>query len=93
MLTVLREYQTALVIPHSSRFPIPEVVATGDFVYFRFHGPREWCSSRYSDADLRNWATTIKSFMKRGLDAYAYFNNDAHGDAAPNAKFLSGLIV
>jgi uncharacterized protein YecE (DUF72 family) len=93
MLATLREHRAALVIPHSSRFPIPEIVATGEFVYFRFHGPREWCSSCYSDADLGHWARAIKSFMHRGFDAYAYFNNDARGDAAPNAKFLGSLIV
>jgi hypothetical protein len=26
-------------------------------------------------------------------DPHAYFNNDTRGDAAPNAKFLAGLIV
>ena len=93
MLTILRDHGAALVIAHSSRFPVPEAVATGGFVYFRFHGPREWCSSCYSEVELAKWASLIKGLMKRGLDAYAYFNNDARCDAAPNAKILGGLIV
>ncbi len=93
MLSILRQHEAALVISHSSRFPVPEVMATGAFVYFRFHGPREWCSSSYSEAELRRWARYIRSFMKQGLDAYAYFNNDACGDAAPNAKLLEEIVA
>ncbi len=93
MLSILRQHEAALVISHSSRFPVPEVMATGAFVYFRFHGPREWCASSYPQADLRGWARYIRSFMKQGLDAYAYFNNDARGDAAPNAKLLEEIVA
>jgi uncharacterized protein YecE (DUF72 family) len=93
MLSILRRHETALVLAHSSRFPIPPVTATGSFVYFRFHGPGEWCSSSYSRRDLAPWARQVKSFMKQGLDAYAYFNNDAHGDAVPNAKLLWNSVV
>jgi uncharacterized protein YecE (DUF72 family) len=93
MLSVLREYRAALVIAHSSRFPIPEAMATGPFVYFRFHGPREWCASSYSKSELTQWARSIRSFMKQGLDAYAYFNNDARGDAAPNARLLVEMVT
>ena len=92
MLAVLRRHQAALVISHSSRFPVPQVVATGSFMYFRFHGPEEWCSSSYSEAEMKEWGGRIKSFMKNGLDAYAYFNNDARADAAPNAKLLREIV-
>ena len=92
MLAVLRRHQAALVISHSSRFPVPEVIATGPFMYFRFHGPKEWCSSCYSKAELEEWGARIKSFMKNGLDAYAYFNNDARADAAPNAELLREIV-
>lgn len=92
MLSVLRRYRASLVIAHSSRFPVPEVIATGPFVYFRFHGPREWCSSCYSDQELGVWADRIRRFMKQGRDCYAYFNNDARADAAPNALRLRELV-
>ena len=93
MLSTLREHSAALVIAHSSRFPVPEAMATAPFVYFRFHGPREWCSSAYSRAELTAWARSIRSFMNQGLDAYAYFNNDAHGDAPPNARVLTEIVA
>ncbi|HLI80970.1 MAG TPA: DUF72 domain-containing protein, partial [Candidatus Binataceae bacterium] len=86
-------HSAALVIAHSSRFPVPQTMATGPFVYFRFHGPREWCSSPYSKAELTRWARSITTFMGLGLDAYAYFNNDAHGDAPPNAKLLEEIVA
>lgn len=92
MLAILRAHDAALVIAHSSRFPVPEVMATGSFMYFRFHGPREWCASGYSRAELTRWARTIRSFINKGLDAYAYFNNDARGDAAPNASLLEEIV-
>lgn len=93
MLSILRQHKAALVVAHSSRFPVPPVIATGPFVYFRFHGPREWCSSSYSRDDLAPWARNITSFVKGGLDVYAYFNNDAHGDAVPNAKLLGREVI
>jgi len=31
--------------------------------------------------------------MNQGLDAYAYFNNDAHGDAPPNARVLTEIVA
>jgi len=68
-------------------------MATAPFMYFRFHGPREWCSSSYSKAELTAWARSISAFMKKGFDAYAYFNNDAHGDAPPNAKLLAEIVA
>src|ERR1700738_3423383 len=48
MLAVLRNHHAALVISHSSRYPVPEIAATSDFVYFRFHGPTELFASSYS---------------------------------------------
>jgi uncharacterized protein YecE (DUF72 family) len=92
MLALLREHDSALVIAHSSRFPVPETIATASFVYFRFHGPREWCSSAYTEQELAQWARVIRKFMEEGRDCYAYFNNDARADAAPNATLLRKLV-
>jgi uncharacterized protein YecE (DUF72 family) len=93
MLALLREHQAALVIAHSSRYPVPKVVATAPFVYFRFHGPRELFASGYSNAELEEWATHMKALLADGLDVYAYFNNDAMGDAVPNAETLMEMVV
>jgi uncharacterized protein YecE (DUF72 family) len=88
MRAVLRQHRAALVISHSSRYPVPEVEATSDFVYFRFHGPRKMFASSYSDAELQTWAKTMKAFLERRHNAYAYFNNDSGGHAPRNAQTL-----
>ena len=88
MLAILRNHRAALVISHSSRYPVPEIAATSDFVYFRFHGPTEMFASSYSDADLRDWAEKMKTFLGMQRDVYAYFNNDSGGHAPRNAQIL-----
>lgn len=92
MLSILRKHKAALVIAHSSRFPVPDTIATAPFVYFRFHGPKQWCASSYSDEELADWGRKIKGFMKEKRDVYAYFNNDARADAAPNALRLRDIV-
>ena len=88
MLAVLRRHRAALVISHSSRYPVPEVDATADFVYFRFHGPGKMFASSYSDAELQGSAKTISAFLEKRRDVYAYFNNDSGGHAPRNAEGL-----
>ncbi len=88
MIRLLRRHRAALVISHSSRYPLPEVRPTSDFMYFRFHGPQEMFTSSYSAAALRNWAITMKRFLGRRRDVYAYFNNDAGGYAPRDAQAL-----
>jgi uncharacterized protein YecE (DUF72 family) len=88
MLAILRTYRAALVISQSSKYPVPEVMATTDFAYFRFHGPREMFASSYSAADLRRWAKRIHTFLDARRDVYAYFNNDSGGHAPRNAQSL-----
>jgi len=92
MLSILRKHGASLVISHSSRYPVPVLIATARFVYFRFHGPREMFASSYSDAELRTWSKAMRSVLESGKDVYAYFNNDACGDAVPNALKLISLI-
>ena len=88
MLAVLRRHRAALVISHSSRYPVPEVEATAAFVYFRFHGPGKMFASSYSDAELQGSAKTIRAFLEKRRDVYAYFNNDSGGYAPRNAEGL-----
>lgn len=88
MLAILRKYRAALVISQSSRYPLPETMATSDFAYFRFHGPKEMFASCYSDAELCNWAKKIGAFLETRRDVYAYFNNDAGGHAPRDSKAL-----
>ena len=56
-LDILSAHGAALAIPHSSRYPYPAgEPRTADWMYLRFHGPRELFASRYGPAALRAWA-------------------------------------
>lgn len=63
---------------------------TSSFAYMRFHGHRyEGC---YTAAQLRTHARRMRGYLERGLDVYAYFNNDAKGYAVRNALDLRRRI-
>jgi uncharacterized protein YecE (DUF72 family) len=87
---VLERFHYALCIAHSGRWPMAEVV-TAPFVYIRFHGGQILYGSEYSLEELLPWTEKIKEYMKKGLNVYVYFNNDAHGFAVKNAKMLAEL--
>jgi uncharacterized protein YecE (DUF72 family) len=91
-LALLKDRGWALAFAHSARYPYPEdePVAAG-FVYLRFHGPRELFASRYGRRGLAPWARKIARWRARGLDVYAYFNNDVAGYAAEDAATLARL--
>ncbi len=88
---LLRKYKAALCLADSPYFPRVEKV-TADFVYLRFHGGKILYGSRYSKKEMEVWAQKIKKWTKKGLDVYAYFNNDAFGYAVENAKELKKLL-
>ena len=73
--------------------PYPRVdVLLADFAYFRFHGRTELFASRYSEAELRREAATMKQYLRDGIDLYVYFNNDARGNAVENARMLRSML-
>src|SRR4051812_22055051 len=49
---------------------------TAKHVYIRGHGPTGQYKDQYSQKTLRDWATTIRKWKRRGLDVYCYFDND-----------------
>jgi len=81
----------ALCIAHSPRWPMTKIT-TADFAYIRFHGGERLYGSNYSEEELKEWATKMRAWLTRGLDVYAYFNNDAQGFAVRNAMRLRELI-
>lgn len=85
---ILKKYNVALVIADSSKYP-KDIVSTADFVYFRYHGPVELFTSKYSKKELEKEASIIKKFLKDGKDIYIYFNNDFGEYAIDNARRLS----
>ena len=88
---ILQRHKAAVVFQDFPEWPIFEEV-TAPFVYLRFHGKESLYSSCYTEKELKSWAEKIKNWQKRGLDVYAYFNNDALGHAVKNAKKLERLV-
>ncbi len=88
---LLKKYNIALCLADSPYYPKIEKI-TADFVYLRFHGGKILYGSRYGKKEMQEWAQKIKKWTKRGLDVYAYFNNDAFGYAVENARELKQLL-
>jgi len=61
--------------------------AVGPFVYARFHGPARY-SGRYDDRTLDDWAAWFVDLLREGRPVFAYFNNDAGGQAPHDALRL-----
>ena len=65
---------------------------TSDFAYIRFHGYKQRYGGDYPEDELEKWAEQIGAWVDEGLDVFAYFNNDAEGNAVKNALFLRNLL-
>ncbi|MBD3222331.1 DUF72 domain-containing protein [bacterium] len=85
---VLREAGAALVI-HDLVDDHP-VHVTADFVYLRWHGVDH--GSSYSPQALSGQARRIRGFLERGIDVFAYFNNDLAGHAMHDARDLRRFV-
>jgi uncharacterized protein YecE (DUF72 family) len=85
---VLRKHNTALCI-HDLIQDHPRMV-TADWIYLRFHG-NQYAGS-YTHQALTAAAQRIKDDLAKGLDVYAYFNNDAEGNAVFNARDLRRYV-
>ncbi len=90
---ILARHNACLVFAHSSKYPYPESepATSRNFVYFRFHGPRELFGSRYGRQELLKWKNKIEHYaLKR--DVYVFFNNDGHNYSAMDALELKKMI-
>src|SRR5947208_1204152 len=87
---ILRRHNFALCIAHSSKWPVREFV-TADFVYLRFHGS-DLYGSNYSDRELKSWGKKARELTEDKRDLFAFFNNDARGDAPKNAQTFARLL-
>jgi uncharacterized protein YecE (DUF72 family) len=64
---------------------------TTDWVYVRFHGPDALAHpyhGRYGGRRLWRVARRLRAWIDDGCDVYAYFNNDRHGNAVHDARWL-----
>lgn len=89
---LLEEFKCAVVISSSPKFPYREKI-TGDFCYIRMHGPKGLYCSSYSENELKKIVVLIKNNLKKNIENYVYFNNDAEGYAVGNAKTLMKMVL
>lgn len=69
---------------------------TTDWSYVRFHGPDAVAHpyrGRYTRRRLRAPAERMQAWLDRGLDLYAYFNNDWDANAWHDARWLADRLV
>jgi uncharacterized protein YecE (DUF72 family) len=87
--SVLRSHNAAICVHDLiNNRPRPK---TADWVYLRFHGDRHHAGN-YTTRQLSEEASRIRSDLARGMDVFAYFNNDVHGHAVKNAATLRELV-
>jgi uncharacterized protein YecE (DUF72 family) len=70
-------------------------ICTTDWTYLRFHGPHARSVKyvgRYGGQRLWRAAERLAEWAERGIDAYAYFNNDFGGAAVSDALWFRERI-
>ena len=87
---LLAERDVSLCISDHHSAPSPWEV-TASWVYVRGHGPGGRYRGRYPGAELDRWAQAIGAWRRRGLDVYAYFDNDIKSAAPFDARALIDL--
>ena len=88
----------AVLARHNAALVVHDLIAdhprelTADFAYLRYHGPGAAHDSNYSRRELADQADLIGKWQAKGLEVFAYFNNDAAGHAIVNARDLKSLV-
>jgi uncharacterized protein YecE (DUF72 family) len=90
---LLRAHGVALVIPDSPKYPFRALQLTADWTFVRFHHGRRGRRGNYSESELEERAGWIAGWRDRGIDVYAYFNNDWEGFAVKNGLRLKQLLA
>ena len=80
---LLREHGAALVLTGERE------AFTAPWTYVRFHRGVRGRRGNYSESELQEWASRIRSWS---CDVYAYFNNDWEAFAVRNAARLKELL-
>ena len=88
VLGFLRARNAALVIGDHPDRPFQTFDLTADWAFVRFHYGKRGRGGNYSERELDEWAARLDGWRSRGVDVYAYFNNDWEGYAIRNALSL-----
>jgi uncharacterized protein YecE (DUF72 family) len=90
--SLLRELGAALVIGDHPERPFQTHELTAGWTFVRFHHGRRGRRGNYSRTEIEEWAGRIASWRDRGVDVYAYFNNDWEIFAPRDARLLKRLL-
>ena len=85
----LRSHKVIFCAVSSAKVP-HTVIETAETAYFRFHGLTGGYRYNYTDEELKEWASVIKTSGAK--EAYIYFNNDYQAYAVANCLKLKELL-
>ena len=83
---LFRTHNVARVIADTLDNPRREL--TADFAYCRLQGPARPDATGYTDADIADWARTVRAWADAGRDVFAYFVHEDKLHAPANAIAL-----
>jgi uncharacterized protein YecE (DUF72 family) len=88
---MLQQYGATMVEQDLPASATPHAEVSGQFSYYRFHGPEGGYRGSYDDSVLEAYAKRIQTEMKNGKEVYAYFNNTM-GNALGNLIRLNEIV-
>jgi uncharacterized protein YecE (DUF72 family) len=91
-LTILRRWNAGFCIYELAGHTSP-IELTADFAYVRLHGNAGKYAGEYGERGLAPWAERIDAWLARGIDVFAYFDNDVAAAAPRDAALLRTMIV
>lgn len=89
---ILEKANAAFCIYDLKGFESPWL-ATADFVYARFHGPREEpYLGEYGAQRMLAWAGKFRGWLQEGREVYCYFDNTMDCSAVSDARILQSML-
>ena len=89
--SLLASRSIAFCIYDSAGFTAP-LIADGDLVYLRLHGPGTTYASSYRAPRLRVWVDRAIAWNRRSKEVFIFFDNDERGFAVKNGTRTLGLL-
>ncbi len=83
---LFRTHNVARVIADTADNPRRDL--TADFAYCRLQGPARPDAAGYTEADIADWAQTVRTWAGAGRDVFAYFVHEDKLHAPANAIAL-----
>ena len=86
VFTLLSRHSASLCATDIDDHEAPDLRLTGPSIYLRLR------RTRYTDADLADWAGRLAAFLDSGTDCYVFLRHDESGVSALRARRLRELL-